>query len=77
MVGIVGLLGFDPSGGVAASTDIGVQSLRLVYCLRPVVFYGMALKLIWNYPLTPERHARFRERLERRAVRFAAKANTS
>ncbi len=74
---IVGLLGFDPSGGVAASTEIGVQSLRLVYCLGPVVFYGMALKLIWNYPLTPERHARFRERLERRAARLAVKANTS
>jgi len=67
---IVGLLGFDPSGGVAASTDAGVLSLRLVYCLGPVVFYGLALKLIWNYPLTPERHARLRERLERRAVRL-------
>ena len=74
---IVGLLGFDPSGGVAASTDIGVQSLRLVYCLGPVVFYGLALKLIWNYPLTPERHARFRERLERRKTRLAARDNPS
>ncbi|HIG39625.1 MAG: MFS transporter [bacterium] len=71
---IVGLLGFDPQGGVAASTEIGVTSLRLVYCLGPVVFYGMALKLIWNYPLTPERHARLRQRLERRNERLAARA---
>jgi Na+/melibiose symporter-like transporter len=67
---IVGLLGFDPSGGIAASTDAGVLSLRLVYCLGPVFFYGLALKLIWNYPLTPARHARLRARLERRAVRL-------
>jgi Na+/melibiose symporter-like transporter len=63
---IVGLLGFDPSGGVDASTDAGVTSLRLVYCLGPIVFYALALKLIWSYPLTPERHARLRERLARR-----------
>lgn len=67
---IVGLLGFDPSGGVAASTDIGVLSLRMVYCLGPIVFYGLALKLIWNYPLTPARHARLRASMERRAARL-------
>jgi Na+/melibiose symporter-like transporter len=63
---IVGLLGFNPSGGVDASTAAGVTSLRLVYCLGPIVFYGLALKLIWAYPLTPERHARLRARLARR-----------
>lgn len=70
---IVGLLGFDPAGGVAASSDAGVLSLRLVYCLGPIFFYGLALKLIWNYPLTPERHARLRDRLERRAARLGAR----
>ena len=53
---IVGLLGFDPSGGVAGSTEAGVMALRLVYCLGPIFFYGLAMKLIWSYPLTPERH---------------------
>ncbi|MEM7217061.1 MAG: MFS transporter [Pseudomonadota bacterium] len=67
---IVGLLGFDPSGGVAGSTDVGVYALRMVYCLGPIVFYGLALKLIWSYPLTPERHARLRARLERRSARL-------
>ncbi|MDH5737098.1 MAG: MFS transporter, partial [Gammaproteobacteria bacterium] len=33
---IVGLLGFDPSGGIAASTEVGVLSLRLVYCCGPM-----------------------------------------
>ena len=71
---IVGLLGFDPSGGIAASTGAGVLSLRLVYCLGPIFFYGLALKLIWKYPLTPARHARLRERLERRNARLAARS---
>jgi Na+/melibiose symporter-like transporter len=70
---IVGLLGFDPSGGVAASTEAGVLSLRLVYCLGPVFFYGLALRLIWNYPLTPARHARLRASIERRAIRLGQK----
>ncbi len=69
---IVGLLGFDPAGGLTASSNIGVLSLRLVYCLGPIVFYGLAFKLIWSYPLTPLRHARLRERLERRAARRRA-----
>lgn len=70
---IVGLLGFDPSGGVAASTEAGVLSLRLVYCLGPVLFYGLALRLIWNYPLTPVRHAHLRASIERRAIRLGQK----
>jgi len=69
---IVGLLGFDPAGGVAASTDVGVLSLRLVYCLGPVFFYGLALRLIWYYPLTPVRHARLRASIDRRVARLAA-----
>ena len=70
---IVGMAGFDPSGGIAASTDQGVLFLRLVYCLGPIFFYGIALKLIWNYPLTPKRHARLRGSLERRTARRAKK----
>lgn len=72
---IVGLMGFDPSGGVAASTEGGVTALRMVYCLGPVFFYGMAMKLIWNYPLTPARHARLRETIDRRRKRLAANAD--
>lgn len=74
---IVGLLGFDPAGGVEGSTEVGVLSLRLVYCLGPVFFYALAMKLIWSYPLTPARHARLRERLERRNARLAARDNAA
>jgi glycoside/pentoside/hexuronide:cation symporter, GPH family len=68
---IVGLLGFDPAGGVAASSDAGVLALRLVYCLGPIVFYGLAMKLIWSYPLTPQRHERLRDSIARRNTRLA------
>jgi Na+/melibiose symporter-like transporter len=71
---IVGLLGFDPAAGLAASTEAGVLSLRLVYCLGPIVFYALAFRLIWTYPLTPLRHARLRERLDRRTARLAGQA---
>ena len=74
---IVGLRGFDPSGGVAASSDAGVMALRLVYCLGPIFFYGLALKLIWSYPLTPARHARFRSALERRTTRLSGRLSSS
>jgi Na+/melibiose symporter-like transporter len=70
---VVGLLGFDPSGGVAGSTELGVLSLRLVYCLGPVVFYGLALRLIWHYPLTPVRHARLRASIDRRVARLTGR----
>ncbi len=74
---LVGLLGFDPSGGVAASTDSGVLALRLVYCCGPIFFYSIAMYFIWSHPLTPERHARLRERIERKNARLAAREATA
>ncbi|HBF63690.1 MAG TPA: MFS transporter [Gammaproteobacteria bacterium] len=71
---IVGRLGFDPALGVEGSTDLGVLTLRLVYCFGPVLFYGLAMKLIWNYPLTPARHARLRDTIARREARLQAKS---
>ncbi|MEE4298535.1 MAG: MFS transporter [Pseudomonadales bacterium] len=73
---VVGLLGFDASGGVAGSTELGVLALRIVYTMGPVVFFGSALWLIWRWPLTPARHARMRERMARRDARIAARAET-
>ncbi len=71
---LVGLLGFDPSGGVAGSSEAGVLSLRLVYCLGPVFFYSIAMYFIWSYPLTPARHERLRALIVRRAERLSLKA---
>ncbi|MDA0978883.1 MAG: MFS transporter, partial [Proteobacteria bacterium] len=67
---LVGLLGFDPSGGVGASAESGVLALRMVYCIGPIFFYSIAMYFIWGYPLTPERHARLRLRIDRKAARI-------
>lgn len=69
---LVGLLGFDPSGGVTGSTEAGVLSLRLVYCLGPIFFYSIAMYFIWSYPLTPQRHERLRMLIARKAARNLA-----
>ncbi len=69
---IVGLLGYHASGGVEGSTDSGVFALRMVYCLGPIALYGLAVPLIWSYPLTADRHARLLKGLERRIRRRAA-----
>ncbi|MEM7018598.1 MAG: MFS transporter [Pseudomonadota bacterium] len=74
---IVGLMGFDPSGGVAASSDVGVLTLRVVYTMGPVVFFGAALWLTWFYPLTPERHERIRDRLSKKMARIEARKAAS
>ncbi|MBX3707577.1 MAG: MFS transporter [Pseudomonadales bacterium] len=70
---VVGALGFDAATGLAGSTDAGVLALRIGYTIGPLLFYGSALWLIWTYPLTPERHARLRARVERRIQRIAAR----
>ncbi len=67
---VVGLLGFDPSGDLSASTDIGILSLRLVYCCGPIFFYTIALFYLWSYPLTPARHERLRQRIARKQDRL-------
>jgi glycoside/pentoside/hexuronide:cation symporter, GPH family len=71
---VVGALGFDAATGIAGSTDIGVLALRIGYTMGPVVFYASAMWLIWSYPLTPARHARLRERVERKNQRLATRA---
>ncbi len=68
---LVGILGFNASGGVAGSTEAGVLSLRLVYCCGPIFFYSIAMYFIWGYPLTPVRHARLRARIERKQLRLS------
>ena len=69
---IVGLLGYHASGGVDGSTESGVFALRMVYCLGPIALYGLAVPLIWSYPLTADRHARLLTGLERRLRRRAS-----
>jgi Na+/melibiose symporter-like transporter len=70
---LVGLLGFVATGNLSESTDTGILTLRLVYCLGPIFFYSIAMYYIWGYPLTPKRHERLRLRIERKAARISAR----
>ncbi len=54
-------LGFDPD----APTDQGTLALVVIYALVPVVIKVMAIMVVWRFPLTRERHAIIRRRLDR------------
>lgn len=53
--------GFDP----AAPSDGGKWALTVIYALVPVVIKIAAIAVIWRFPLTAEKHAVIRRRLDR------------
>ena len=57
--------GFDPKG---ANGPAALFALAATYALAPVVLKAAAVALVWNYPLTPARHAIIRRRLDRRSI---------
>jgi glycoside/pentoside/hexuronide:cation symporter, GPH family len=59
------LAGFDPKG---ANGPHALFALAAIYALAPVALKSVAVGLVWNYPLTPGRHAVIRKRLERRGI---------
>ena len=69
-------VGFDPTADVAlAGTPDGNSAsslfwLTMLYTIIPAIIHGAALPVMWNYPLTEARHARFKERLARKAERL-------
>ena len=65
---VLNLTGYDPA---VAPNAAGLWMIRLEYAVIPTFFFLLASYLVWNYPLTNERHTRLREALERRAVREA------
>jgi len=56
-------LGFDPG----SPTQSGINSLVVIYALVPVVIKILAITVVWRFPLTPEKHAIIRRRLDRRS----------
>ncbi len=69
-------VGFDPTAEVAlAGTPEGNSEsslfwLTMLYTMIPAAIHCAALPVMWNYPLTEERHRRFKERLARKADRL-------
>jgi GPH family glycoside/pentoside/hexuronide:cation symporter len=68
---ILALIGFVPQLGPDNSTE-HMLGLRLLFTVPPTILFFLAAAIIWNYPITAERHASMRAALERRAQRRAA-----
>ena len=68
---VLNLTGYDPQLEPNAS---GLWMIRLEYAVLPTFFFLLASFLVWNYPLTSERHSRLLAALERREARTAAGA---
>ncbi len=66
---VLNLTGYDPQ---VAPNEAGLWIIRLEYAVIPTFFFLFASYLVWNYPLTNERHTRLIEALARRATREAA-----
>ena len=73
---ILGLIGFEPQLG-AANTPEHMLGLRLLFTVPPSLMFFLAAAVIWNYPITADRHARMRASIERRNARRAVASGTA
>lgn len=55
-------VGYDPSPG--QTTEAGIQGLKFLFVFGPATGLILSSLIIWNYPLTEERHADIRKKLE-------------
>ena len=65
---VLNLTGYDPSAEI---NEAGLWMIRLEYAVIPTFFFLLASYLVWNYPVTNERHAKLIAALERRRLREA------
>lgn len=65
---VLNMTGYDPSQAINES---GLWMIRLEYAVIPTFFFLLASYLVWNYPVTNERHANLIAALERRELREA------
>lgn len=65
---ILAAYAFDPRSTTNAPDAI--WGLMLTYVVVPWPFYFASILLLWNFPITKERHARIRRLVERRALRM-------
>jgi glycoside/pentoside/hexuronide:cation symporter, GPH family len=59
---LLGLIGFDPTPGAANSAS-ALQGLELLFALPSFMLCLAAARLVWQWPITAERHAEIRARL--------------
>ena len=74
----VAFVNFDPTADVALSgtpegnSETSLFWLTMLYTIIPAAIHCVAIPIMWNYPLTEARHARFKVRLERKLARLQA-----
>jgi len=68
---LIAYMGFDPQADT--QTDLGIFGIMMVYCMLPIFLWLCSVAIIWNFPLTSERHARIRAAYERKAKRRGQK----
>ena len=59
--------GFDPRAETNSQSSL--NALIVVYCIVPTLFSLISLIIIWNYPVSRERHAKLSAMLARRLAR--------
>jgi Na+/melibiose symporter-like transporter len=78
----IAFVNFDPTADVELSgTPAGNSSdslfwLTMLYTIIPAAIHCLAIPLMWNYPLTEERHARFKHLLARKTERLRSASTT-
>lgn len=63
----IAFMGFSPQ--LEVQTESGVFGIMLMYCIAPLTLWIISLAVIWNFPLTAERHARLRAAYARKTER--------
>jgi Na+/melibiose symporter-like transporter len=63
---VLNLSGYDPQ---LPPNEAGLWMIRLEYAVIPTFFFLLASYLVWNYPLTNERHTKLVAALARREAR--------
>lgn len=69
---VLNLTGYDPSREI---TESGLLMIRIEYAVIPTFFFILASYIVWNYPVTNERHAKLIDALERRKLRESAQTS--
>ena len=59
------LFGFDASAG-ASNGEEELFGLRFLFAIFPSLFYLGGAALVWNYPITEDRHREIRRGIEER-----------
>lgn len=68
---LLGYFGFVASGG-ADNPPQAITALIVLFAVAPPALRLLSVWIIWNYPITRERHAKLRALMERKLARRAA-----